>query len=135
MAEPLCPVCSKPLAQAGYTERCATCTGAWIHEDVLVGIMQERTSSLVELTWQPRASAQVRACAVCRQPMQAVSLGTVALDRCPAHGVWFDPEELAALIKHAKELKVDPSQHDDSEEPERHRRGVLGSIAKLFGGD
>lgn len=135
MAEPLCPICDKPLAQAGYTERCAHCTGAWIHEDVLVGIMQERTSSLVELTWQPRASTQVRACAVCRQPMQAVSLCGVALDRCPAHGVWFDPEELAALIKHAKDLKVDASQHDDRDEPERHRHGVAGAIAKLFGGD
>lgn len=129
MAQPTCPVCSAPLSQAGFTERCPKCTGAWIHEDALVGMMQERTSAMVFLPWQPRANDQVRACAVCSKPMQAVSLGTVALDRCADHGVWFDPEELASLMKQAKQFKAEPKPGEDDE-----HRGILGAIAKLFGG-
>ena len=129
MAESICPVCRVALSQAGYTERCPKCTGAWIHEDALVGMMQERTSAMVFLPWQPRDRDQERSCAVCTKPMQAVSLGTVALDRCADHGVWFDPEELASLMKQAKAFKADV-KHDDSDD----HRGILGSLAKLFGG-
>jgi Zn-finger nucleic acid-binding protein len=130
MAQPTCPVCSVALSQAGFTERCPKCTGAWIHEDALVGMMQERTSAMVFLPWQPRERDAERACAVCTKPMQAVSLGTVALDRCAEHGVWFDPEELASVMKQAKQFKADPKSggHDDD------HRGILGSLAKLFGG-
>ena len=127
---PQCPVCRTDLAQAGFTERCAKCTGAWIHEDALVAMMQERTATLVFLPWQPRDRDGERPCAVCTNPMQAVSLGTVALDRCPDHGVWFDPEELASLMKQAKHFKAEPkSDGDDKDE-----RGLLGALAKLFGG-
>ncbi|MBA3818028.1 MAG: zf-TFIIB domain-containing protein [Deltaproteobacteria bacterium] len=133
MAAPSCPTCTTPLEQAGFTERCATCEGAWIHEDVLVGMMQERASAIVELTWEPRPGERARPCAVCKTPMQAVSLGTVALDRCPPHGVWFDAEELASLIKQAKHFKAEP--HDDPDDhPDPQRRGLFRSIAKLFGG-
>jgi hypothetical protein len=91
-------------------------------------MMQERTSAMVFLPWRPRDRDQDRACAICGKPMQCVSLGTVALDRCPEHGVWFDPEELASLMKQAKQFKAEPSE--DSGE----QRGLLGAIAKLFGG-
>lgn len=127
MAQPICPVCNTELSQAGFTERCPKCTGAWIHEDALVGMMQERTSAMVFLPWHDRAQDQERRCAVCRKPMQAVSLGTVALDRCPDHGVWFDPEELASLMKQAKHFKADVKPGDSDSD------GLLGSIAKLFG--
>ena len=131
MAQPTCPVCSVELSQAGFTERCPKCTGAWIHEDALVGMMQERTSAMVFLPWQPRDRDSERACAVCKQPMQAVSLGTVALDRCADHGVWFDPEELASVMKQAKQFKADVKSGDDDDD---EHRGILGSLAKLFGG-
>lgn len=130
MSQSTCPLCKVALSQAGFTERCPKCTGAWIHEDALVGMMQERTSAMVVLPWQPRKSEQVRACAVCAKPMQCVSLGTVALDRCPEHGAWFDPEELASLLKQAKSFKADVRRGDDDDD----HRGILGSLAKLFGG-
>ena len=130
MADLLCPKCNAALETAGYTQRCQTCDGAWIHEDALVGMMQERTSAMVFLPWQPRDRDQDRACAVCSKPLQCVSLGTVALDRCPDHGVWFDPEELASLMKQAKAFKADVKHGDTDDE----HRGILGSLAKLFGG-
>ncbi|HWO19164.1 MAG TPA: zf-TFIIB domain-containing protein [Kofleriaceae bacterium] len=132
---PSCPSCRAALHQAGFTERCNRCDGAWIHEDVLVGLVQEKASAIVELPWHPREPAAgaapeaPRPCAVCQQPMQPVSLGEVALDRCTAHGVWFDARELASVLRHAREFKADPAQHEGD-----HRHGLLGRIARLFGG-
>ena len=120
-----CPGCGKTLDQAGRTDRCPSCDGAWIHEDVLVGMLQERTSALVVLPWHPRDKDQERACAVCKTPMQTVNLGSVALDRCAEHGVWFDAHELAALLHEAKAFKT----HDD-----KPHGGLLRALAKLFGG-
>jgi Zn-finger nucleic acid-binding protein len=133
MAEPLtCPICQLPLTEAGRTQRCTKCDGAWIHEDVLVGMLQETASAMVFLPWMPREGPereQPRACVVCRRPMQPVSLGTVALDRCVEHGVWFDATELAAVLRHAKEFKANPSKR-----PDDHREGLLAVLARLFGG-
>jgi Zn-finger nucleic acid-binding protein len=122
-----CPGCgAAELAEAGYTQRCPACDGAWIDEQVLVGILQKRTSSLVDLPWQPREQDRERACPSCQQAMQPVKLGTVALDRCATHGVWFDARELAELLAQAKQFKHEPK-------PGEHQ-GLLRSIAKLFGG-
>jgi Zn-finger nucleic acid-binding protein len=131
---PACPVCREPLHRAGFTERCAKCTGAWIHEDALVAMMQERTAALVFLPWQPRDRDGDRPCAVCATPMQPVSLGTVALDRCAEHGVWFDPEELASLMKQARQFKAEPSAGESIPYDPETPHGLLGALAKLFGG-
>ena len=122
-----CPGCNAAdLAEAGYTQRCPACDGAWLHEEVVVGILQQHTNRLVDLPWEPRDQDRERACAVCAKPMQAVKLGTVALDRCPEHGVWFDAQELAELLAQSKKLK-----HE--QKPAEHH-GLLRSLAKLFGG-
>lgn len=136
-----CPRDGAALRRAGYTERCATCDGAWVHEDALIGMLQERAAALVALPWQPRRDDAARGCPVCRQPMQTANLGSVALDRCAAHGVWFDPGELAALIAEARDFRAEPAEDgdgvddvkDDDGEGARHR-GLLGALARLFGG-
>lgn len=128
MAE--CPVCNMTLSQAGFTERCPKCEGAWIHEDALVGMMQERTSAMVFLPWQPRQRDNDRGCAVCKKPMSPVQLGTVALDRCADHGVWFDAEELAALMKQAKQFKAEAKSGD----AKSSNHSLLDALANLFGG-
>lgn len=105
MATSNCPTCKTPLSQAGYTEKCSTCDGAWVAEETLVAVLQERASAMVDLPWRPRTQDRVRGCAVCGSPMQAVSLGDIPLDRCPAHGVWFDEAEFAGTIAHARGFK------------------------------
>ena len=94
-------------------------------------MLQERTSTLVFLPWQPRPKDNERVCAVCRTAMQTVNLGSVQLDRCAQHGVWFDADELAALLKEAKHFKPD---HHKSDEPASEHSGLLHSLSKLFGG-
>lgn len=89
--------------------------------DVLRPLLEQSASALVELPWQPNVENHVRACPECGANMQTVKLGTVALDRCEPHGVWFDDKELAALLKQAKQFRTTP-QHE----------GILRTLAKLF---
>lgn len=138
MADPICPTCNEPLTVAGYSERCSRCDGAWIHEDALVGMLQERTSTLVFLPWQPRPKDNERGCAVCRTAMQTANLGSVALDRCADHGVWFDAGELATLLAQAKAFRSEPKHDDERDDSSPHNRehsGLLGALARLFGSD
>jgi Zn-finger nucleic acid-binding protein len=129
MATLSCPTCAGPLTSAGRTDRCSGCDGAWIHEDVLVGMLQEMASALVELPWQPRVAEVQRPCAVCQVAMAPVCLGHVALDRCARHGVWFDAAELAALLGEAKQFKVEAV---DEPADTAHHHGLLGALSKLF---
>jgi len=118
----LCPVDKTALAQAGYTQRCATCNGAWIAEETLVALLEQRTDTLVELAWKPRAG-DPRPCASCSAAMETVTLGDVQLDRCAAHGVWFDKDELATLLGEAKQFAAPP--------PERHA-SLLDALRNVF---
>jgi len=111
MADLICPSCKATLAQAGFTHRCPTCKGAWVAEDVVVGMLEERAATLIELPWTTRTAGPVRACADCGQPMQMADLGSVELDRCPSHGIWFDDTELATLLGEAKQFRKSQPQH------------------------
>lgn len=127
--ELMCPVCDAPLEEAGSTQRCRMCEGAWIPEEALVAILEQRASTLVELPWTTRSGDKPRPCASCKSEMQTVDLGKVQLDRCPAHGVWFDADELASLLREAKHFtKEMPAVHEPKE-------GLLHRLAKLFRGE
>ncbi len=127
--ELICPVCDSPLEEAGRTFRCRLCEGAWIAEDTLVAILEQRASTLVDLPWQDRQD-KPRPCAECKAEMQTMNLGSVQLDRCPTHGVWFDADELAALIKQAK--KFTTKEMHAVTEP---KHGLLAKLGKLFGAE
>ena len=98
-------------------------------EEALVPILEQRASTLVDLPWRPREDGKQRPCAECTTPMQTVDLGSVQLDRCPSHGVWFDADELAALLREAKQFTT--KEMPAVSEP---KHGLLGKLAKLFGG-
>jgi len=119
-----CPRCRTPLELAGRTSRCPTCDGAWVSEEALVAILEQRASTLVALPWQPRTH-EPRPCAACGAAMQTVSLGDVALDRCAQHGVWCDCDELTALLREAKQFKQDPKA-DPAE-------GFFHTLGRLLG--
>jgi len=116
-----CPSCGASLELAGRTYKCESCDGAWVKSDVLVPMLEQTTASIVELPWQPNSESHVRACPECGTSMASVKLGSVALDRCGPHGVWFDDKELAALIKEAKHFRAAP-----------HHEGILKTLHKLF---
>jgi Zn-finger nucleic acid-binding protein len=119
-----CPSCNQALAQAGRTWKCGRCDGAWVRDEVLVPMLEQSASTVVEPPWQPNVEEHVRACPECTKTMETVKLGTVALDRCAAHGVWFDAQELAALLGQAKKFRA---------EDKHEHRGIIETLAKLFG--
>jgi Zn-finger nucleic acid-binding protein len=119
-----CPSCTASLHQAGRTFKCEHCDGAWVKDEVVVPLLEQSASALVELPWRPNAEDHVRACPECNESMQTVKLGTVALDRCEPHGVWFDAKELAALLGQAKSFRV--GSHEEV------HVGLLERFAGLF---
>lgn len=116
-----CPICKLELVPAGRTYRCARCDGAFVVEEVLVAMLEQSASTLVSLPWRASTEDHVRGCPTCDGAMQTVALGTVALDRCELHGVWFDAKELAALLGQAKKFR-----------DTRPADSLLHGLAKLF---
>lgn len=94
-----CVACNKPMSRSGRHERCA-CGGAWVPESALVAMAEQRTGRFISFEWKPRRGT-VRSCPQCGQGMVPVAVGSVALDRCVAHGIWFDPDQLDHVLRRA----------------------------------
>ena len=127
------------------TNPCA-CGGAWIPEAKLVEMAEHMKGSLVTLSWQPRAGGDHRICPYCAQEMLAVSLVGVELDRCAAHGVWFDSAELERVLASVAQLpgrglsepdvKLGHALLDDGSAPVRRSSSsvwwILGAIFEIL---
>ena len=46
-------------------------------------------------------------CVACGEAMQTLALFDVPIDRCRGHGIWFDAEELAAVLLRSKDALAD----------------------------
>ena len=96
-----CPSCTATgLDDAGDRWTCATCAGAFVENAALAAMIMEMSHQPWDVP--PAAGAPgERACPICQIPMFAEALEGVAIDRCVAHGVWFDDTELQAALHHA----------------------------------
>lgn len=97
-------------------EGCEACGGVWLGPDGAVHILRgmaddlareiERASDSVGARASSRPSdLGERACPTCAQPMGRLTIGHTIVDSCPAHGTWFDREEVAAVIKECSALR------------------------------
>jgi len=75
---------------------CARCWGAWID---LASVTQVAG---IAIDGAMRASGDAMACPMCRAALRAWRAKGVVIDRCDAHGVWFDRSELDQLVAHAR---------------------------------
>jgi len=116
-----CPVCREPLivAERGGIELdvCLWCHGLWFDAGELA-LLSEKLGR--DLTVNEAALERVstpekpRQCPRCDRPMDKVAFGAAArvlLDRCAAHGLWFDHGELATLIG---QLATTPGSHAEA---------------------
>jgi len=112
-AELNCPHCKHAL---GETALCATCEGGWVSESSL----QKRLEAVtVDNTLEPnfdgfeKTGVQRYECPVCHDPLDVVRINGIEVDRCAsAHGIWFDAQELQAVLLKASEGKeVDSSSN------------------------
>jgi Zn-finger nucleic acid-binding protein len=101
MSAPLgCPRCLVALALVPHRDRwvaaCSQCAGVWLDaQEAAVLLAPFGASSLRPAA--PRAGTGPLACPHCKVAMAALvtPVGGIEIDRCPAHGVWFDRDELA----------------------------------------
>jgi Zn-finger nucleic acid-binding protein len=96
-----CPVCpNSALRLGGDLWTCDVCAGAFVEN----GVVETKMTELAGGPWAlpaPSGRAGARACPVCSETLAEDSLESVEVDRCAAHGVWFDAHELAAALAHA----------------------------------
>ena len=99
-----CPRCQSPLDRRDRRESwpCAACNGVAVDLEelarLLARVVPERGTSKVE-TAARTADERALLCAACGQPMRAVELHGVAIERCDKDElVWFDATKLDGLI-------------------------------------
>jgi hypothetical protein len=107
----LCPVCTVEMIVLEFDrielDTCLECRGVWLDSGELEMIGERagavRHDLLAALVLGPGAgSTGQRRCPVCRKKMAHVHApgdSPVTIDRCPdEHGLWFDHEELHAVV-------------------------------------
>jgi Zn-finger nucleic acid-binding protein len=87
---------------SGELRHCPRCKGSWIPTEVLhehVSTMQTRIDP--KLVWKRSSQRVGLPCAACHHTMETLLLFEVPVDRCHSHGVWFDADELAEVLRRA----------------------------------
>ena len=88
-----CPACND--ATLDRHGSCHTCGGAWLDED----LVHERLAQEPAFTGGGYGE---RHCPVCDETMDEPLIFDIPIDRCAAHGMWFDKAELEKVIAHSR---------------------------------
>ena len=128
-----CPRCRRGLDPSGRRLYCGGCEGVLVTEAELRELIaqMEQTSmrpdpaEVHELAFEPAQSAEPAiGCPRCAARMTKHDLYGMIVDRCEAHGVWFDAAELEAALARVGE--------DASRMPMSHRIALTaGGVAWL----
>ncbi len=107
-----CPVCEVPMIAVERdqieVDSCISCRGLWFDRGELE-LLCERSSVALDMPklFRPAGgvSERPRHCPRCNRDMVKVALASnprLVTDHCSEeHGIWFDAQELGALIDHA----------------------------------
>lgn len=111
-----CPSCEETaLDYAGDRWTCATCAGSFVENAALAAMIMEMSHQPWNVPPVSGAPGE-RACPICNAAMLVEVLEAVTIDRCVAHGVWFDDTELQTALHH---VSGDP-------------QGIGGWLRRLF---
>ncbi len=128
----MCPACQAPLREYRGRQVCDACDGMMLALPDLARAIFDMTS--VEPTFEYHdENPGKRACPHCAAAMTTCKLRVVVedeiakprpvLDRCAAHGIWFDGEELAKVFQ-----KLAGMGHGSANaSPSAHSVGAPGS--------
>jgi hypothetical protein len=115
-----CPICREPLIVAEREgielDVCPWCHGLWFDAGELALLSEKlgRTLRVAERSPEPAETGEKpRECPRCDRAMDKIMLGTsprVLLDRCAAHGLWFDQGELGALVRQMAPTPGSPAE-------------------------
>jgi len=129
---PRCPSCAEDHALVSSRDGsrgshlvCEHCKGTLVPaaevEDML-------SSLLVEPFALPAGTAGERTCPCCAAKLARLDLFGIEVDRCDAHGVWFDGKELTLVLEAAS--GIDPKTIETATPA---KRSAFGLIKSLFG--
>ena len=98
---PVCPRCPDSALVTSSTHGvwvmyCARCWGLWVDHDSV------RHVAGVAIDGATAAHGDAIACPICRAGLRAWGAKGIVIDRCDAHGVWFDRSELDQLVAHSR---------------------------------
>jgi Zn-finger nucleic acid-binding protein len=113
-------------------EGCEACGGVWLGPDAAVHVLRglgdaieqeiARASAGVAARAAVRPSdAGTRACPTCAQTMGRLEVARTVVDSCPAHGTWFDRQEIASVITICGELRRAQSEEELTPEEAAYR--------------
>jgi len=116
---PVCPVDGSALEPVpdGSRYTCGSCKGIQIGEAAVVAVIAEVVEDAPKTLplEPPNREEPVRTCPHCATQMTKHLLYSIQIDRCAAHGIWFDGEELQRVLE---KIGVDPIDR-------RNRRGAI----------
>ena len=97
-----CPRCGAALDSEGKRWVCTQGCGVLVTEaelrNLVMDMYAERPQTL-DLQFEPaQVPEPVRTCPRCTTQMTKHLLYTIVVDRCGEHGVWFDTDELRAIL-------------------------------------
>lgn len=119
-AELNCPCCHVELEPTGL---CAKCEGGWVSESSLKKRLEAVTvdnTQLPNFDGFAKTGKQKYECPACNAALDVVlvSEAGIEVERCPAaHGIWFDANELQAVLLKAAEGRSVDSTHDNTLKP------------------
>ncbi len=103
-----CPACNAPLREIQTRHACDRCNGMFLPLADLGRAIFEMTSLEPRFEYHDEKPGK-RTCPCCRVAMTTCKLRVIledevekprpTLDRCAAHGIWFDDEELAKVFE------------------------------------
>jgi len=96
-----CPRCGDgELTFFGDRYACSRCAGTFVQN----AAFEAMVGDMAGVPWRmppPNSALGQRACPVCGKTMLIEEIEQLALDRCAAHGLWFDPHVLARVLERA----------------------------------
>lgn len=106
---PTCPSCDRALDMHGENAQrlqCGGCEGLFMGEreveKVVAEAKKKQPSDLPDIEpldlGAPQKTEPARQCARCMAMMTKHDLHGITIDRCAAHGIWFDREELQEVL-------------------------------------
>lgn len=113
---PTCPRCATALDRRGERLVCTACHGLQLNEAEISQLVAEMLVETVSMFgWRDRVAepqplaledraGERLTCPQCVAAMEPRRLYGLDVDRCPAHGIWFDGEELEQALQAAATL-------------------------------
>ncbi len=101
-----CPQCSDILITLEFDrieiDYCPRCEGVWLDSGELALLLAREGGSALVGTFRPVSGKErKRTCPICSRAMKKILAGgngSILLDECPDHGLWFDRGELKKTL-------------------------------------